>query len=117
MASGEVEPQSRLMLVPSGVTPIGNHLGAQFPEDLRRNLVGSAVGAVEDNAQPSEGAALWKGVLDELDVAAVHVVQPLGPAELRRGASEFAVRPLSTWPSMLLLDFVRQLDIRPGRTV
>ena len=40
---GAVAPQPRLMLKPSGATPIVHHLGAQFPQHGRRDLVGGAV--------------------------------------------------------------------------
>ncbi len=65
------------------------HLGAQFPEHGRRDLVGGAMRAIDDDAQPVEPQPFRKALLDELDVAAGRVVEPLGAAELRR---EGAVR-------------------------
>ena len=47
------------MLKPSGSTPIGHHLGAELPERLGRDLVGGAVGAIDDDAHAVRSA--WRG--------------------------------------------------------
>jgi len=70
------------------------------------------VRAIDDNAQAVEPQPLRKALLDELDVAAGRIVEPLGAAEL-----EWAGAPL--WPLAergldLSLEFVGQLvAIRP----
>ena len=44
--------------------------------------------AIDDDAQPVEPQPLREALLDEFDVAAAGVVEPLGAAELgRRGAA------------------------------
>ena len=64
-----------------GVDADGDHLGAQLPQNLGRNLVGGAVGAIDDDLQPVQPQAPREGVLDEFDVAAGLVAQPAGPAQ------------------------------------
>ena len=94
------------------VEPVGRHperedLGAQFPEHRRRDLVGGAVGAIDDDAQTVEPQPARKALLDEFDVAAAGVVEPLDPAEL--GRNRAPARPAGEAGLDPLLDLVRQL--------
>ncbi len=60
----------------------GNHVGAQFPQRARRDFVGGAVGAIDDNAQAFERHGLGQRQLGEFDVAILHAVDALGAAEI-----------------------------------
>ena len=59
----------------------GDHLGAEFPQRFRRHLVGRAVGAIDDHPEARERHRLRQRALGELDIAVVHAVDALGPAE------------------------------------
>ena len=64
------------------------HLGAKLPEHGRSHLVGGAVGAIDDDPEAVEPQALREALLDELDIAAAGIFEPLGAAEVaRRGAA------------------------------
>ena len=65
-----------------GFDAVGDDLGAQFPQRGRRDLVGGPVGAVDHDLQPVETAALGERVLNEFDVAAFGIVEPLSAAEI-----------------------------------
>ena len=80
-ASGWVEPQSLLMLKPSGRDRDRDDLGAELPQHLGRGAVGGAVGAVDDDLEAVEALALGEGGLGELHVAAAGVVDAGGPAD------------------------------------
>ncbi len=108
ICSGASAPQSRLMLSPSGDTPMREHLGAKFPEHRRGDLVGGAVRAIDDDAQPVEPQPARKALLDELDVAAAGVVESLGAAELGR-RPRAGSGPLARCSSILSFEFVGQL--------
>ncbi len=85
-AAVAVEPTSRLMLKPSGLVPMLDHLGAQFPERQRRDAVGGAVGGIDHDAQALERHVARQRALGEFDVAFGRAVDALGAAELvRRG--------------------------------
>jgi hypothetical protein len=56
--------------------------GAQFPQHLRRDLVGGAVRAIENDAQAVEPQVRRERALREFDVAGLRVVDTLGAAEL-----------------------------------
>ena len=58
------------------------HPRTQFGKHVRRDLVGGAVGAVEDNVEVVEHVVLGKGVLQGDDVAAGRVLDARGPAHL-----------------------------------
>src|SRR5690606_7584902 len=62
----------------------GNHLGAQFVQDARGDLVGRAVGAIDDDLQPLEPQAFGEGVLDVFDIPAAGVVKTAGTAKIGR---------------------------------
>ena len=89
-AAGAVEPTSWLMLKPSGSTPIGDDLGAEFPQRLRRDLVGGAVGAVDDDAEAFERQIARQRALGEFDVAVLDAVDAAGAAEIGRGGEALA---------------------------
>ena len=42
------------MLKPSGATPTGIDLGAELPQHRRRDLVGGAIGAIDDDLEAVE---------------------------------------------------------------
>ncbi len=83
------------------------HLGAEFPEHGRGDLVGRAVRAIDDHAQPVEPQPFGKALLDELDIAAGRIVEPLGAAELGRAGAP--LRPLAERGLDLTLELVGQL--------
>jgi hypothetical protein len=100
-----VEPHSRLMLKPSH----GDHLGAQLPQGLRRNLISRAVGAIDHHAQAIERQVARQRSLGELDVAALSVVDAPGATEiraLRQLLDELGIDQLFD----LEFDLVRQLE-------
>ena len=68
-----------------GLDPDRDDLGAELPERLGRDLVGGAVGAIDDHAHAFEVELARQGALGELDVAGMHALDALGAAELRRG--------------------------------
>ena len=49
--AGAVAPKPSLMLKPSGWQPIADDLGAELVEDVGRDVVGRAVGGVDDDLQ------------------------------------------------------------------
>ena len=61
-----------------------DHLGAQFPDQLRPDAVRRAVGGIDDHAQPVQAQPARKGVLDELHVAFARPVDAPGMADQRR---------------------------------
>ena len=81
-ASGAVEPHSRLMLKPSGSTPIEITSAPSSQSALGRDPVGGAVGAIDDDAQAFERKVARQRALGEFDVAVVHAVDALGAAEV-----------------------------------
>ena len=93
------------MLKPSGSTPIGNDVGAQFPQRFRHHLVGRAVGAIDHHAQAVEREIARQRALGEFDVAVMDAVDAAGAAEagaLRQAAVDRLVEQLLD----LLLDVV-----------
>ncbi len=67
----------------------GDDLRAQLPQRFGRHLVGRAVGAIDDDAQPVEVDVARQRALGEFDVAGVDALDALGaaePARRRRGA-------------------------------
>ena len=60
------------------------HLGAELVEDLRRDVIGGAVRAVDDDREAAQRQVVAVGALAELDVATAGVVEPARPAELGR---------------------------------
>ena len=84
IACGAVEPQSRLMLVPSGVTPIGTMSAPSSHRHLGRHLVGRAIGAIDHDAQAVQPEIAREGALGEFDIARLAVVDALGAADVRR---------------------------------
>ena len=97
------------MLKPSGSTPIGDHVGAQFPQRFRHHLVGRAVGAIDHDAQAVEREIARQRALGEFDVAVMHAVDTAGAAEaraLRQPLVEGLVEQLLD----LLLDVVGELE-------
>src|SRR5882724_10746687 len=83
------------------------HLGAEFPEYRRGDLVGGTMGAVDDDTQTIEPQSAGKALLDELDVAAAGVIEALDPAEL--GGDGAPARSLLEVRFDLQLELVRQL--------
>ena len=61
-----------------------DHLGAELPQRLGRDLVGGAIGAVDDDPQALERDLAAERPLGVLDVARLDVVDALGAAEVRR---------------------------------
>ncbi len=93
------------------VEPVRRHperedFGAQFPEYRRRHLVAGAVSAIDDDAQAVEPQPAREALLDELDVAAAGVVEPLDPAEF--GGNRAPARPAAEAGFDPLLEFIRQ---------
>ena len=69
-----------------GIDADGEDIGAQFPQRGRRDLVGGAIGAIDDDAQPFEAQLLREGALGEFDVARLRVIDAARAADLgRRG--------------------------------
>ena len=58
-----------------------NDVGAELPKRFRRDAIGRAVGAVDDDAQTFERKVARQGALGEFDVAVVYAVNSLGAAE------------------------------------
>ena len=86
IAMGAMAPQSRLMLSPSGFTPSGMTSAPSSHNTRRGDLVGGAIGAIDHDLEPVEAQPARKAVLDEFDIAAAGIVEPLGAAELLRPA-------------------------------
>ena len=91
------------MLKPSGLDADGDHLGAELPECLGRDLVGGAVGAIDHDAHAVEAHLARQRALGELDVAGMRALDPLGAPErggcgepLRQIGVEQGLDPFST---------------------
>ena len=70
-----------------------DHLGAQFPQHRRRDLVGSAIGAIDDDLEAGKIEAARGRGLHRLDVSSVGIVEALRPADGRgRGELHFLRR-------------------------
>ena len=69
---------------PSGEAPRHAHIGAEFVENVRRNMVSGTVGAVDEDAHAFEVDRIVDRRLAEFDVAAACVVKTLGLAERSR---------------------------------
>ena len=61
----------------------GNDLGAQLIEGERRDLVGGAMGAVDDDAQAVQGQVARKSGLGDLDIAGLGVIDARHAAKVR----------------------------------
>ena len=61
---------------------------AQFPQGFGGDLVGGAIGAIDDDAHALEGHVARQGMLGEFDIAGAHVIDAAGPAE-SRGSRQF----------------------------
>ncbi len=83
-------------------------LRAQLEQDLRRHPISGAIRAIEDDAQPFQRAAAGQRVLDELDVAAVDIVEALGTTQFRR-RHQVRRQAVGHAPFNLALDLVGQL--------
>ena len=68
----------------------GDDLGAELPQRLGRDLVGGAVGAIDDDAHAVEVELARQGALGEFDVAGVDALDALGAAEHGPNARERA---------------------------
>ena len=90
--------------------------GAQLTEHLRRDVIGGAVGAVDDDLDAVEGQLLREGVFQELDVAPDRVVDALRLADrVGRGARPVvAAADRLHAPLDLGLDLVGQLEAVGG---
>ena len=89
-------------------------LGAQLPQGRGRDLIGRAIGAIDDDLEPVEPQMLGKGRLGEVDVAPARVVDAPGAADLvGRGA---ACGCLSSSASIADLVRVATICSRRGRT-
>ena len=62
-----------------------DHFGVEFLQRLRRDLVGRAIGAVDDDAQTLKREILRQRALGELDIAILHAIDAPGAPE-RGGA-------------------------------
>ena len=60
------------------------HLGAEFPQSFGRDLIGGAVGAIDDDAQAFEREIARQSALGEFDIAGVNAFDALGAAEVAR---------------------------------
>ena len=67
-----------------------DHLGAEFPQRLRRDLVGGAVGAIDDDAHAVERQVARQRALGELDVALLDAVDAPGAAEIGEAGEPLA---------------------------
>ncbi len=83
-ASGWVEPQSRLMLMPFGSLPMVTTSAPSSQSASGGNLVGGAIGAVDRNAQTLQGHVTRQGALGKFDIAVMYAVDALGTADLVR---------------------------------
>jgi hypothetical protein len=63
-----------------------DHLGTQFPKHGRRDLVGSAIGTIDNDLELRKVKAPLSRPLDRLNVTAVSIIQPLGAPDRRRRA-------------------------------
>ena len=98
---------------PVRLDPDLDHLGAELPQRLGRDLVGGAIGAVDDDPHALERHVAAERPLGVFDVAGLHVVDAPGAAEVGRAGEhrgDFAVHQRLD-PR---LDFVRELiAVRP----
>jgi len=62
----------------------GNDFRAQFMEHVRGDMVGGAVGAIDDDLQATQVQLVREGALAKFDVTALGVVEALGAAQLVR---------------------------------
>ena len=82
-------------------------------ERLGGDLVGRAVGAIDDNAQAGKAELAGKGRFDDLDIARLRIVHALRPAQIRRRGKVLLERPRHQRLDREL-GFIRQLvAIRP----
>ena len=99
-----------------------DHLGAQLPQRLGRDVVGGAVGAIDHDLEPVEPQMLGEGGLGEVDVAAARVVDPPGAADhLRLGELRALLEPLLDRLLVLVAELVavgaEQLDAVVGERI
>ena len=113
--SGAVEPQSLLMLKPSGSTPTREHLRAELPQRLGRDPIGGAVGAVDHHAHAVELHRARQRALGEFDVAVLHAVDAPGAADLLRAGEPLGRDPNRPAPRSASRSRRRACS-RPGRT-
>ncbi len=64
-----------------GLVVNGVDFGTKFPERGRRDLVGGAVGAVDDDTHAGQRDRTRQGALGKFDVTIVYAVDALGPAK------------------------------------
>ncbi len=96
-----------------GIDADRDHLGAELPQRAGRDLVGGAVGAVEDDAEILEGDAARQRALGEFDVAVLHAVDAAGAAEIL-GVGELLRNVGIEQRLDLELDLVAELEaVRP----
>ena len=78
-----------------------DHLGAELPQRVGRDMIGGAVCAIDDHLEAVEPKMLGKRILGELDIAAARIVDPPSPADhaptsrasaLSRGAARSRAR-------------------------
>jgi hypothetical protein len=91
-----------------------DHFGAQLMEDVRRDVVGGAVGAVDDDLQAAQVEFVREGALAKFDVAALGVAQARSAAQLfRRHAAHRLVDRFFDFE----FDGVRQLGAVPEKNL
>ncbi len=66
--------------------------GAEFEQCLGGDLVGGAVGAIDDDAQAGQPELARERRLDDLDIARLGIVDPVGAAKVRRGGETLIER-------------------------
>ena len=64
-----------------GLDPDRDHVRAKLPQGRRRDLVGGAVGAIDNDFEPVESHLGWERRLRGVDVAAARILDPLRPAD------------------------------------
>ena len=64
-----------------GGNPHGNHVRLQLPQNRRSHFVGRAMGAIDHNLEPFQELMSRETALGKLDIAALRVIKPLGPAQ------------------------------------
>ena len=62
----------------------GDDFSAQFPQRLRRHLVGGAIGAIEHDAHAFEREVARQRPLGKFDIAGMHALDALGAPEIAR---------------------------------
>ena len=82
IACGWVEPTMIVDVLAVGIDTDRDHLRTQFPQRGGRDLIGGAIGAIDDDLQPVQPQVIGKGRFGEMDIAAARILDPPRAADI-----------------------------------